>query len=349
MLHLNIEWLTVRNNIEKGLTCLVDLRSEKEFSLGAVPGAVNLPLLNNQERHEIGCLYKQSGKQSAVHRGLELFAKRSEKFFDQISQLAENRSDIVVYCWRGGMRSRLVGQWLAASGFDVSVLSGGYKGFRKTVLREMSELSRHPKVVLNGRTGSGKTLFLRDCMSRQLPGIDLEGLARHRGSAFGAMGWSEPSPTQQNFENELVSEYQNVKHAPKILLEIEGVIGPVSLSNEMRDSVRRSPMVYVEREMEDRIDLLCKIYSASWQEKEIQESLEALEMLRKFFSKEDIERMQSQLRTGELRSVIKTLLEQRYDKAYDKSLSRHQNQMLNSFNLSTNYEDAVSYIKKILE
>ena len=219
MLQYCSHWKELRTDLKSGRLALIDLRSPKEFGLGHIPEAINIPLLDNTERHQIGKLYKESGKSEAVRLGLELFAAKSQSFLSQIETLS-SANTIALYCWRGGMRSRLVGTWLALAQFNVRILKGGYKAFRRDVLDGIKNFSDHPKIVLNGRTGSGKTLFIKDMQESGYPVVDFEGLACHRGSAFGALAQGEASPTQQNFENQLYDAYLDVQKYPKILVEI---------------------------------------------------------------------------------------------------------------------------------
>ena len=326
---------------------LLDLRSEKEFYLGHIPRAVNLPLLNNQERHEIGTLYKHEGKSPAVSRGLEIFAEKADVFLQKVETLAPDKK-LILYCWRGGMRSRLVAYWLTLAGFQVEVIRGGYKSFRRDVLDGLDKLARHPKLVLNGRTGSGKSQFLEDMRARGCGVINLEQLAQHRGSTFGGIAQKESSPSQQTFENLLYEAYLQVSSHPRLLLEIENFIGPVSVPQRVRESLRGSPMIFLSRNFEDRLDLIQKVYCEGWNRETEYEFISNLVLLRKYLSRAEEEEIILAVRRKDFSFAISQLLQLRYDRVYDKSLKRHQQQAIAHFNLSEEEELARSYVQKIL-
>ncbi|MBL7942283.1 MAG: tRNA 2-selenouridine(34) synthase MnmH, partial [Flavobacteriales bacterium] len=189
------EFLTASRD---GYVCL-DARSPAEFAHAHVHGAVNLPLLNDEERHEVGLTYKNEGKDAAAKKGFSLVG---HKFVDYIRQ-AESHSPqkrLAIYCWRGGLRSHVMAWVMSTAGFDVVILKGGYKTWRQRVL-EILDTEFH-MTVLSGKTGCGKTECLQRLREIGEPVIDLEGLAHHRGSTYGALGMPQ-QPSQEMFENEL--------------------------------------------------------------------------------------------------------------------------------------------------
>jgi len=339
-------WRDIRTTLKTGTFPLVDLRSPKEFALGHIPRAINIPLLDNEERHQVGKLYKEGGKREAVHLGLEIFAAKAERFLFQIEQLAPQRT-IAVHCWRGGMRSRLVGYWLSLAGFEVSILKGGYKSFRRDVHEGLDELAAHPKIVLNGRTGSGKTLFLKN-FAREQRAIDLEGLAHHRGSTFGGLAQEQDSPTQQNFENQIYDAYLDSKKSPKLLFEIENFIGPVCVPQRIRESLQLAPMIFLSREFEDRVQLLTQIYCENWDDEAEKQFQSNLVLLRKYISHEEEQKILHAIQRKDFSYAISQLLRLRYDRVYDKSLKRHQLQAIAHFNLSSDAEAAKVFVENAL-
>ena len=341
-------WKDIRKDLKSGTFALIDLRSPKEFAQGHIPEAINLPLLDNDERHTVGKLYKEAGKYEAVTCGLAIFAAKAPTFLSQIESLT-SAHDIAIYCWRGGMRSRLVGAWLSLARFKVRILKGGYKNFRRDVLESMQKFAEHPKIVLNGRTGSGKTLFLKDLQNRGYPAIDFEGIACHRGSAFGGLAQRESSPTQQNFENQLYDAYLEVETWPKILLEIENFIGPVRLPQKLRESLKTAPMVFLSRDFDDRVKLLTQIYCNDWNAKTEQEFVNNLPLLKKYLSGADQEQMIQAMRQRNFGELVSQLLRLRYDRVYDKSLTRHQSQAMAHFNLSQEEAAATEFLQNVLQ
>ncbi len=199
----------------------IDVRAPVEFAAGSIPGAVNLPILNDEERREVGILYKESGQAAAVARGHalvsgEVKAKRVSAWLAAIRA----RPSTLVYCFRGGMRSQIAQSWIAEAGVERPIVEGGYKALRSFLSDCLDrELARIRFQVVTGPTGSGKTEYLR--RSGQFH-IDLEALAGHRGSAFGAM--ARPQPTQIDFEN----------HLALALLMIPDSAGPVLIEDESR-------------------------------------------------------------------------------------------------------------------
>jgi tRNA 2-selenouridine synthase len=202
-----------------GQNPFIDVRAPIEFGDGAIPGATNLPLLTDAERHEVGIAYKKLGQEAAIALGQKLVSGsvRVERIKAWKIHF-EKQPNTVIYCFRGGLRSQISQAWLAESGIDVPIISGGYKALRRFLISKTDELAAQLDFqVVSGPTGSGKTDFLK---SSARPYIDLEGLAHHRGSAFGS--WDERQPTQTDFENALAVELLKQRHSPMpILIEDE--------------------------------------------------------------------------------------------------------------------------------
>ncbi len=344
------DWLSVRETFRSSESALLDLRSEKEYDLGHIPGSFNVPLLSNQERHEVGKAYKEQGKTQAVQMGLEIFAHKQEAFLGKVESLCSSQKEVVLYCWRGGLRSQMVGAWLGLLGFSVSLIQGGYKSYRHWALEELEALSRHPLIVLNGKTGAGKTQILQWLQSdSRIGAIDFEGLACHRGSAFGALGQDASCPTQQNFENQLVECFQEQKHHSHIVVELEGAIGPVVLPSYLRKAMRQAKMVMVERDLKDRVEHLVELYTKSWGPDREKEFLDRLEWLSKFISQKDKQEIRQSLQGKHFHQVTRKLLELRYDRVYEKSLRKHALQTVKTLNLSKLKKDeAISELRQLV-
>ena len=337
-------WQVIWKQVRDNELVLVDLRSEKEFALGSVPHSINIPLLNNDERHIVGKTYKEVGRIEATQLGMELFAEKASDFIDRLwSHATADTKRLAVYCWRGGMRSGMVGKWLAYSGLDVSVLQGGYKMFRRDVIQINDDVSRRDLIVLMGRTGSGKTDMIRS-MPRSLPVIDLEGIARHRGSAFGAFAQTEPSPSQQNFENQLAERILECGDAPRFLFEIENFIGPCAVPQLLREKLTASKMVLVERDFDDRVKRLTAEYVPIWTKDVCGEFVSRMELLQTHISGEDYKTIIDAALNGNIEVIVSMLMRLRYDKSYDKAITKRKNQFIATFDLTADEDTARHYL-----
>ncbi len=239
---------------------LLDLRAPVEFAQGSLPGAENHPFINDQERHEIGLRYAQLGQDAAIDLGHELVkGPLKEQRIANWLHFAERHPDGLLFCWRGGMRSQFSQQWLFdATGVRYPRIRGGYKALRAFLIEETEQISARLKlIVVGGRTGVGKTLFLHN----RADSIDLEGMANHRGSAFG--NHPTPQPGQADFENRVAIEL--IKHqasnAPYLLVEDEGRnIGKRLLPTPLHDKMDSAPRVMLELSVEERIEITHREY-----------------------------------------------------------------------------------------
>jgi len=234
---------------------LIDVRAPVEFEGGAFPTAINLPLMNNEERHLVGIRYKEKGNAEAVKLGHELVGGevKQERIAAWAEQL-ERRPDMMLYCFRGGLRSKISQQWIAEeTGHAIPRLEGGYKAFRNHLLDQLDPASLAGKpVILGGRTGTGKTLLLQQLENA----VDLEAIANHRGSSFGR--FTTPQPCPIDFENSLA--WALIKHADAghrhIILEDEGRnIGDRYLPKPLVDHFRKADLIVLERPMEERVQI----------------------------------------------------------------------------------------------
>lgn len=250
--------------IVKGIP-LVDLRAPLEYRSGALPGAVNLPIMTDDERHQVGICYKRRGQEEAIKLGSSLVvgdkrAERIEGWLDQMSKEPET----AIYCSRGGLRSRIAREWIEVeSGYRVSILKGGYKAFRGYLLHHLKPdvLSSEP-IVIGGRTGTGKTILI----NRLKDSIDLEALANHRGSSFGKHITNQPG--QADFENNLAAAlicHESLGHN-HIIVEDEGKhVGKLWLPKELSQFFAEGQLIIVEASLPERIDATCNEYVVSGQ------------------------------------------------------------------------------------
>ena len=245
---------------QKQASVVIDVRSPGEFAKGNIPGAVNIPLFSNDERAEVGTAYVQQSKEKAMELGYRFVNPKLEWFLEE-SKKASGAKPVVVYCWRGGMRSHAFAEHLYNNGFNhVSLIVGGYKSFRNHVL-DFFEQPFHLR-VLGGFTGSGKTYILKALKTMGEQVIDLEGLAHHKGSAFGAIG-EKAQPSVEQFEAALFSEMSALDLKSPIWIEDESInIGKAKIPNHLYRQMRAQQVYFIDIPKEKRAKHLSLEYSA---------------------------------------------------------------------------------------
>lgn len=220
---------------------VVDVRSPLEFSKGHMPGAINIPLFDDMERAEIGTLYKAKGKENAIMRGLEIVSPKLTDYVKNTKNKSQS-SGVLVYCFRGGMRSNSFGWLLNTAGLQTQIMEGGYKAYRNHVLKQFEQ--PYKLMLLGGATGSGKTEILKSLL-HQIPILDLEGLANHKGSAFGGIGQPAQLP-QQLFENSFYNDLRLVDITKPLLIEDESMnIGFNKIPYPFWLQMKKAPIIKV--------------------------------------------------------------------------------------------------------
>jgi tRNA 2-selenouridine synthase len=296
--------------------CLIDARTPLEFAEDHLPGAHNVPLLTNEQRVEIGTLYKQQGPHLARIRGMELTAPRFPAIMHDIADLAAGRP-ILVYCWRGGLRSKTIATVMELTGFPVKQLVGGYKAFRAEVSASLENFTPPgPLVVLHGMTGIGKTTLLERLAARGESIVDLEDLARHRGSAFGSLGLSQDELTQKRFETLVWDAFRKLPPGKPVFVEGESRrIGRMTLPGNLYDVMLESCKVWCTASLETRVARLTAEYGL----REYAEGLaEALLRIRKKLGGEKYEEISGYLERWEMEPFMTELIVSYYDRMYYK-------------------------------
>ncbi len=315
---------------------LIDVRAPVEVVKGAFEGAVNLPLLNDEERALVGTRYKEAGNAAAVALGHELISGAiKEERIAAWAEFARAHPEAYIYCFRGGQRSRIAQQWLGEAGLELPRLKGGYKAFRSYLSTEAQRIAATSSVrIIGGRTGSGKTLLL----NRLRGAVDLEALANHRGSAFGKM--STPQPSQIDFEN--VLGYALIRHEAQglahLIIEHESYrIGRLFIPQPIYDAFLQGGLIILECPFEERVEVVFEAYVTDLQQRMgarwFDAMQEALSRIIKRLGHERYERVRAQMheahthqeRCGETQGHklwIATLLREYYDPMYDYQIER---------------------------
>lgn len=237
---------------------LLDVRSPGEFENGHIPGALSFPLFSDKERAEVGTLYKQAGKEEAMETGLRFVGPKLEEFVKKAKEIAPARK-VMLHCWRGGQRSASMAWLLQQAGFEVTVLTGGYKAYRHYVLDGLQKTDLKI-VILGGKTGSGKTKILKALSETGEQIIDLEGLANHKGSAFGFIG-EAIQPTVEQFENMLFEAILALDVSKRVWIENEShSIGRIFITDGFWAKMKIAPLISIEIPDEARIKNLLDDY-----------------------------------------------------------------------------------------
>ncbi len=256
----------------KGRT-LFDVRSPIEFEKAHIPGAINFPLFSNEERAIVGTAYKQEGKEKAYVIGLEFAGAKMSHFLREARDIAKSKK-LIVHCWRGGKRSQSMSWLLQNFGFEALTLIGGYKSYRKDVLESFKE-KKYQFIVLGGKTGCAKTEILHHIKKSGEQLLDLEGIAQHKGSAFGSLGEAEQPSTEQ-FENYLHYELNKLDPTKRVWVENESkTIGKVYIPKEFWNQIKAAPLINIERSFTHRVNHLIDGY-AIYSNEELTNSFEKI-------------------------------------------------------------------------
>ena len=296
----------------------IDTRSPAEFEQGHIPGAINVPLLENDERAIVGTLYKQIGPESAKIKGLEIVSGKLALMVGQIADLLKSRpqATLVVYCWRGGMRSKSLLTILELMGIQGSQLQGGYKMYRRHVQDCLAKFSIQPQLfILCGSTGVGKTTLLQILATKGYPVIDLEGLANHRGSAFGHVGKGKPT-TAQNFDAKLLELLCRMNQEPLFFVECESKrVGNVYLPEPLHAAMQTGRKILVRASCQTRAQRLIEEYTNALVPNN-PEIINSIASLGKKMGKKKVAQLLTDYEAGNLVTLTETLLKDYYDPLY---------------------------------
>lgn len=302
---------------------LIDVRSESEFQSGHICGAENIPLLKDQERVIVGTDFKQKGQSEAIRTGFRLVGPRLEVMINEAVAFADNR-ELLVYCWRGGMRSKNFCSFVSMAGLKTHRLEGGYKVYRDKVFESFGR--KLPILVIGGKTGGGKSEILRALEKAGEQVIDLELMANHKGSAFGGL-LQLPQPTNEQFLNDLFEKIQSLDFSRPVWVEDESIaIGKIFLPGEFFDQKKAAPVIQIEVEKSVRVNRLVQEYGPAGKN----EFLQAMEKITKKLGGQNFNAAKEQLLRGDMHATIDLLLNY-YDKAYTYSLDKKSSAIRESF------------------
>jgi tRNA 2-selenouridine synthase len=312
---------------KRKITPVADVRSPGEFAAGHIPGAVNIPLFDDEQRAEVGTVFKREGNKQAVLRGIDLAAPDMSARLRKALDLASG-GKLLVHCWRGGMRSEAMAWLFSQGGIDTSLLEGGYKAYRHHIL---SDLGRERKfLILGGLTGSGKTGILRYMKNAGEQVTDLEGLASHRGSAFGALG-QDPQPTSEHFANMLYDDLAAMRDDKPVWIEDESRnIGTVFMPDSFFLRMQTAPVIALMMSIETRMPRLLEEYTTFPAEEIMASVIRISKRLGGDRTREAVDA----LRNGDYPTAIRITLEY-YDKAYHYGLSKRPEGQVTYINTET--------------
>lgn len=300
----------------------IDVRSPKEFKEGAIPQAINVPLLSDLERHEVGKIFKEKGERKARWRAMEIVSPKLPEMLKKIKKVADGGKTPVLYCWRGGMRSKSVATFCEYAGLPANRLVDGYKGYRKYILEKTKEMIPKKAIVIHGGTGVGKTEILYRLEEKGYPVLDLEKIANHRGSVFGSLGQGEPH-TQKTFDSLLFEELTKLQKEPYFFVEAESRrIGRAIQPDELLQRLINGYHIQIVASNEKRVDRILAEYTepyqgTDWYQDKVSEAFSYIS--KRITNKKITSSIYQAIEEKDYALVVEFLLEHYYDPRYKHS------------------------------
>lgn len=332
-----MEEITYRESLELPDRLYIDVRSPGEFLLDSIPGSINLPIFDDRERSEIGTIYRITGKDEAIIKGTEIVGHKLSEIVSRIMQYRDR--NIIILCFRGGMRSTTVASLAGNLGIRVWKLKNGYRGYRSHVTESLASADGTPEfIILQGLTGTGKTEIIRKIQNS----IDLEGMAGHRSSLFGSMGLV-PN-TQKKFESLLAHRISELQGAPWAVIEGESKkLGNLHIPAPFFEKMCRSGVILVRASMERRVSIIVDEYTRDLDRDQV---LGIVRSLKSKLGSALVETLLSLFHDNNLREFTRILLEHYYDPLY-----RHKLDTMEFISVvdNENTDESVAKIEAFLE
>lgn len=342
--------ITIEELQNKKNPIIIDIRSPIEFKDGSIPGAINIPLFTDEEREEIGTFYKHEGQASAKWRAMECVSPKIPTLLQQIKAEMSNGEELIIHCWRGGMRSKAVVTFLEFAGIHAMRLVGGYKAFRQYILTQIPEMYPEKAVVLHGLTGVGKTEVLKLLKKQGYPIMDLEEMAGHRGSIFGTIGLAE-GHNQKTFDSLLFEGLKELQGSGYFIMEAESKrIGKAVQPEELMDKKVKGIHIHIHTPFEERVKLLVNEYvlpfkSEPWYHEKIASGIEKI--LKRIKDDDMKKQLVSTLEENNYQEMICILLNYYYDPRYDHKRQEYDGEFIEIF--AEDFQDAACKVAAELD
>lgn len=326
--------ITYKESLKLENSIYIDVRTESEYQEATIPGAINIELLNGQERKIIGTIYKKQSPKKAKLKGVELVSPKIPKLIKKVNKLAQAYDNIIMFCARGGLRSKSLAEFSDLAGIEVYRLEGGYKQYRHYIINKLENYKFKAKIaVLHGNTGVGKTYILKEMEKMGANIIDLEGIANHRGSAFGSIGLNQPY-NQKYFESLLWQELKNKDQKNQVIfVEAESRrVGHSVIPDFFYQKMKAEDDLLITAKMPKRVDNIYLEYIKDIEadkQKFRDRVLESLTAIKKYLIKKAGKKTYFKLldlaESSNFKKLTKILLAEYYDPMYEHSQAKIDN------------------------
>ncbi|RCW57433.1 tRNA 2-selenouridine(34) synthase MnmH [Halanaerobium sp. ST460_2HS_T2] len=344
--------ITYQESLNLNNSIYIDARTKSEYEEATIPGAFNIELLNQEERKIIGTIYKQQSPKKAKLKGVELVSPKIPDLIAAVNQLAQEYDNLIIFCSRGGLRSKSLAEFSDLAGIEVYRLEGGYKHYRHYILDRLENYKFQSEiVVLHGNTGVGKTYILKEMEKMGANIIDLEGIANHRGSAFGSIGLKEPY-NQKYFESLLWEELEQKDQPGKyIFVEAESRrVGHSVIPEFFHEKMKKGEDILIKASTKKRVENIYLEYIKdieSDQQKFRERVLESLRAIKKYIIKKAGKKTYRKLieltEKSSFKELTRVLLEEYYDPMY-----RHSQNKINNYQAIIKAENIKNAARKII-